>query len=69
MSNLFSINSPIVYATLVLLIILSVVTWSVTLFKLWKQWQSKKQDREFTDRFWSVREWQRSGEGGTRRSG
>jgi biopolymer transport protein ExbB len=57
MSNLFSINSPIVYATLVLLIVLSVVTWSVALFKLWKQWLSKKQDREFTDRFWSVREW------------
>ena len=57
MSNLFSINSPIVYATLVLLILLSIVTWSITLFKLWKQWRSKQQDRDFNDRFWSVREW------------
>ena len=57
MSNLFSVNSPIVYATLVLLILLSIVTWSITLFKLWKQWRSKQQDRDFNDRFWSVREW------------
>src|SRR5512139_2340998 len=57
MSNLFSINSPIVSATLVLLILLSIVTWSIALFKLWKQWQSKKHDREFNDSFWAVREW------------
>ena len=57
MSNLFSINSPVVYATLVLLILLSIVTWSIALFKLWKQWQSKKFDHDFNERFWSVREW------------
>ncbi len=57
MSNLFSINSPIVYATLVLLILLSIATWSIALFKLWKQWQAKKDDRAFNDSFWSVREW------------
>ena len=57
MSNLFSINSPIVYATLLLLILLSVMTWSIALFKLWKQWQLKKYDRDFMDRFWSVHEW------------
>jgi biopolymer transport protein ExbB len=57
MSNLSSINSPIVYGTLLLLILLSIVTWSIALFKLWKQWQSKQHDREFMDRFWSVVEW------------
>lgn len=57
MSNLFSINSPIVSATLALLILLSIVTWSIALFKLWKQWQGKNDDRVFNDRFWSVREW------------
>jgi biopolymer transport protein ExbB len=57
MSNLFAINSPIVYGTLILLIVLSIVTWSIALFKLWKQWQSKKHDREFIDKFWSVRDW------------
>jgi biopolymer transport protein ExbB len=57
MSNLLSVNSPIVYATLTLLILLSVMTWSIALFKLWKQWQLKKHDRDFMERFWSVREW------------
>ena len=57
MSNLFSVNSPIVFGTLVLLILLSIATWSIALFKLWKQWQAKKDDRAFNDSFWSVREW------------
>jgi biopolymer transport protein ExbB len=57
MSNLFSVNSPIVFGTLVLLIVLSISTWSIALFKLWKQWQGKKDDRAFNDSFWSVREW------------
>ena len=57
MNNLFSINSPIVSSTLVLLIFLSIVTWSVALFKFWKQWQAKQHDREFNEQFWAVREW------------
>jgi biopolymer transport protein ExbB len=57
MNELFSVNSPIVFATLVLLILLSIATWSIALFKLWKQWQAKKHDRAFNDNFWSVREW------------
>jgi biopolymer transport protein ExbB len=61
MNNLFSVNSPIVFATLVLLILLSIATWSIALFKLWKQWQAKKDDRAFNDGFWSVREWSEAG--------
>ena len=57
MSNLFSINSPIVYMTLIVLVLLSITTWSIALFKLWKQWQLKQHDRDFMERFWSVREW------------
>jgi biopolymer transport protein ExbB len=57
MSDFLSVNSPIVFATLVLLILLSIATWSIALFKLWKQWQAKKDDRAFNDSFWSVREW------------
>ena len=57
MTDFFSINSPVVFVTLLLLIFLSVVTWSIALFKLWKQWQAKKQDREFNDGFWAVHEW------------
>ncbi len=61
MNDLFSINSPIVSGTLLLLILLSVATWSIALFKLWKQWQAKKDDRVFNDSFWSVREWGEAG--------
>ena len=57
MSNLFAINSVVVYATLILLIILSIVTWSIALFKAWKMVQAKKQDREFIEHFWATREW------------
>jgi biopolymer transport protein ExbB len=57
MSNFFAINSLVVFVTLLLLIFLSVVTWSIALFKLWKQWQTKKQNREFNNGFWAVHEW------------
>ncbi len=62
MSNLFSINSPIVYATLVLLILLSITTWSIALFKLWKQWQTRKHDHAFNDGFWTAQEWGKAAE-------
>jgi biopolymer transport protein ExbB len=61
MNSLFSINSPIVSSTLAVLILLSVVTWSIALFKLWKQWQARQHDREFNERFWAVREWSEAG--------
>lgn len=57
MSNLFAINSVVVFVTLILLIILSIVTWSIAIFKTWKQQQSKKQDKEFIERFWAASEW------------
>ncbi|GAB1233587.1 MotA/TolQ/ExbB proton channel family protein [Ferrigenium sp. UT5] len=61
MHDFFSINSPIVSATLLLLIVLSIATWSIALFKLWKQYQSRKQDRLFNQEFWAVREWSEAG--------
>ena len=55
MSNLFSVSSPIVLGTLVLLILLSIATWSIAIFKLWKQWQAKQHDREFIEQHhWSA---------------
>ena len=57
MSNLFAVNSVVVFVTLILLIILSIVTWSIALFKVWKQQQAKKQDKDFIERFWAAREW------------
>jgi len=57
MNDLFFINSPIVSATLLFLIVLSIVTWSIALFKLWKQYESRKHDRRFNREFWAAREW------------
>lgn len=57
MNDLFSVNSTIVTATLLLLIFLSIVTWSITLFKLWKQYQARQQNKDFNDGFWAAHEW------------
>ncbi len=57
MNSLFSVNSPIVSGTLLLLVLLSVVTWCIALFKLWRQVQDRKLNRAFHDSFWAVRDW------------
>jgi len=62
MNNFLSVNSPIVSATLAVLILLSVVTWSIAIFKFWRQLQGKKVDRAFNESFWSVHEWSKAGE-------
>ena len=53
-----SVSSPIVFATLLLLLMLSVVTWSIALYKLWRRLQSGKMDRAFTESFWQAKSWQ-----------
>ena len=60
--NFFSIGSPIVAATLLALIFLSVMTWSIALFKLWKQLQDGKRKRAFNDAFWVARDWHAANE-------
>ncbi len=57
MNNYFSVNSPIVFATLALLTLLSIVTWSIALLKLWKQIQGSSNNRTFSDSFWNARDW------------
>ena len=57
MSNLFSVDSPVVSITLLVLILLSVVTWSVALYKLWRQVQDRKCNRDFHASFWAARDW------------
>lgn len=57
MTDFFSTDSPIVSATLLVLILLSVVTWSITLFKLWKHYQISRFDQQFNHAFWATREW------------
>ncbi len=57
MNDLFSVTSPIVSATLLLLILLSVVTWSIALLKVWKRYQAHQQDQRFSQEFWAAQEW------------
>ena len=57
MNNLLGINSTIVAVTLIVLILFSVATWSIILFKLLKQMQDSKPKRVFNAAFWSARDW------------
>jgi len=57
MNDFFSVDSSVVFGTLLVLIFLSVVTWSIALFKLWRQVQDRKRNRSFQDTFWAVRDW------------
>ena len=43
--NFFAVDSVVVFGTLLVLIFLSVVTWSIALFKLWRQVQDRKRNR------------------------
>ena len=62
MNNLFSVGSPVVAASLLVLTLLSVVTWSIALFKLWKQLQDGKRRRVFNDTFWAAKDWRAASE-------
>lgn len=62
MSGLFSVDSAVVSGTLVLLLTLSVVTWTIALLKLWRQLRSDKSNRVFSEVFWAARDWQAAAE-------
>lgn len=57
MNGLFPVGSPIVAATLLLLVALSVVTWSIALFKVWQQVKAGRLNRAFKQDFWSAKDW------------
>lgn len=57
MSNFLHVDSAVVSVTLLILLLLSVITWSIALFKLWRQVQDKKLNRAFHDAFWAARDW------------
>ncbi len=57
MNGLFSINSPIVSGTLLLLILLSIATWSIAFYKLKRQIQDKKRNHAFQQAFWAAGDW------------
>jgi biopolymer transport protein ExbB len=62
MNNLFNIGSPVVAITLLVLIAFSVTSWSIILFKLWKQTQDAKPKRAFNAAFWAARDWSSAAE-------
>ncbi len=62
MNELFSVDSPIVSGTLLLLLLLSVATWSIALFKLRRQVQDRKLNRAFIGHFWAAHDWHAAAE-------
>jgi len=57
MNTFFSVNSTIVAVTLALLVLLSVVTWSIALLKFRRQIQDRKLNRNFQNTFWTATDW------------
>ncbi len=60
MSLFAATASPIVNGTLAVLIIFSIVTWSIALIKLYQQWRDNQADKAFVNAFWAAKEWQRA---------
>ena len=58
MNSIFSVHSSIVAATLLVLVFLSIVSWSIALLKLWRGQEDNKRNRAFTAAFWAARNWQ-----------
>ena len=57
MNSIFSVNSSVVAGTLLVLVFLSIVTWSIALLKLWRGQQDNKRNRVFKAKFWAARDW------------
>ncbi|MFA6016331.1 MAG: MotA/TolQ/ExbB proton channel family protein [Gallionellaceae bacterium] len=62
MGSLFEVGSPVVGATLFLLIFLSIATWTIAILKIWKQIKVGRQNREFKQVFWDAQDWQSAAE-------
>ena len=62
MNNLFSTDSPVIAITLLLLILLSVTTWSIALYKLWRQVRDGQHNRAFNEKFWAASDWNAAAE-------
>ena len=58
--NSFLSESPIISATLGLLILFSIITWSIIAIKLWQYWRDSKDNRAFNESFWVAGEWQQA---------
>ena len=49
-------NSPAVNLSLLLLLVFSIVTWSLILAKFWQQTQARRQNEKLKRLFWSARD-------------
>ncbi len=58
MNEFFTVSSPVLVATLLLLIFLSITTWSIALYKLWRQIQQARFNSAFNERFWAAQTWE-----------
>lgn len=47
--------SPVIVGTIWLLIVFSVITWTIILVKAWQQWRMGKQNRQFHRLFWQAK--------------
>jgi biopolymer transport protein ExbB len=57
--NIFMMSSsPIINATLGLLVLFSVITWSIIAIKLWQYRRDAMDNRAFSESFWAAGEWQ-----------
>ncbi len=55
-------SSPIVNATLGVLILFSISTWSIILIKLWRQRLESQANQAFNQAFWAASHWQHAAE-------
>ena len=58
--NNFLSSSPIINTTLGLLVLFSIITWSIIAIKLWQYWRDSKDNRAFGESFWAAGEWQQA---------
>ncbi len=62
-------GSPVVAATLFMLVLLSIATWSITLLKLRRRVESRKHDEAFSAAFWAARDWRAAAEAAAKGEG
>ena len=52
------VDSPVVLGTLLVLVLMSVVTWSIALLKLWRQVRDNRRNAAFSTTFWASPDWE-----------
>ena len=68
--NLFlNTSSPVVSLTLLVLMLFSILTWSIILIKLWQYWRDARDNAVFHAAFWSADEWQQAAQLSSNMSG